>query len=280
MACPVTHAKNLHQHPGQVILGMKQKQRTKEQKQEDDVRAEQARQEEATAQKEEQGLLTNPPKLRPLPHIVVRPPADPSSTAKHREQAQVNFGDTMGIEEEPQEEDNLDDAEADENGDVDGDEDGDVEGDEDDSMEEEAVPVSKKQRIQKTITRDAVQVAQGGINDRGIADNADSQPEKDNQASIQATKNDVIGIGETKDWAGKLASAKLPSLVSSRSSAANSRHARSVSSTSKGRRAPPPSLCSSTRYSSPTTDNLTTVAQKSVPMFACFTLNNPKLNNP
>ena len=49
MACPVTHAKNLHQHPGQVILGMKQKQRTKEQKQEDDVRAEQARQEEATA---------------------------------------------------------------------------------------------------------------------------------------------------------------------------------------------------------------------------------------
>ena len=74
----------------------------------------------------------------------------------------------------------------------------------------------------------------------------------------QAAKNDVVGIGETKDWAGKLASAKLPSLVSSRSSAANSRHARSVSSTSKGRQAPPPSLCSSARYSSPTTNNLTT----------------------
>ncbi|KAN0094365.1 hypothetical protein V8E55_002652 [Tylopilus felleus] len=282
MARPVTRTKNLHQHPGQVILRMKQKRRTKEQKQEDDVRAEQARQEEATArergitclaniisqsEKEEQDPLKNPPKPRPLPRIVVRPPAEPSSTAKHWEQAQVDFGDTMGIEEEPQEEDDLDDAEADENGDVDSDEDGDVEGDEDNSMEEEAVPVSKKQHIQKTITCDAVQVAQGGINDRGIADDADSrvqrvdhgrQPEKDNQASIQATKNDVVGIGETKDWAGKLASAKLPSLVSSRSSAANSRHAWSVSSTSKGQRAPPPSLCSSARYSSPTTNNLTT----------------------
>ena len=187
---------------------MKQKQHTKEQKQEDDVRAEQARQEEAMAhecgitclaniisqsEKEEQDLLTNPPKPRPLPRIVVRPPAEPSSTAKHREQAQVDFGDTMGIEEESQEEDDLDDAEADENGDVDGNEDGDVEGDEENSMEEEAVPVSKKQRIQKTITCDAVQVAQGGINDHGIADDADSQvqrvdhgrqPEKDNQASM------------------------------------------------------------------------------------------------
>ena len=182
MARPVTRAKNLHQHPSQVILGMKQKWCTKEQKQEDDVRAEQARQEEVTArergitclaniisqsEKEEQDLLTNPPKPRLLPRIVVRPPAKPSSTAKHQEQAQVDFGDTMGIEEEPQEEDNLDDAEADENGDVDSNEDGDVESDEDSSMEEEAVPVSKKQHIQKTITRNAVQVAQGGINDRG-----------------------------------------------------------------------------------------------------------------
>ncbi|KIK76930.1 hypothetical protein PAXRUDRAFT_168378 [Paxillus rubicundulus Ve08.2h10] len=40
MSCLVTHAKNANQHPGQVVLDLKQKKHTSEQKQADDAQAE------------------------------------------------------------------------------------------------------------------------------------------------------------------------------------------------------------------------------------------------
>lgn len=50
MSHPVTHAKNANQHPGQIILDMKQKQRTSEQKCQDDARIEQEKDKKEAAQ--------------------------------------------------------------------------------------------------------------------------------------------------------------------------------------------------------------------------------------
>ena len=47
---PVTHAKNANQHPGKIILDMKQKHRTSEQKYQDDTRKEVEKQEQQAAQ--------------------------------------------------------------------------------------------------------------------------------------------------------------------------------------------------------------------------------------
>ena len=50
MSCPVTCAKNANQHLGQIILDMKQKQHTLEQKRQDDARIEQEKDKKEAAQ--------------------------------------------------------------------------------------------------------------------------------------------------------------------------------------------------------------------------------------
>ena len=50
MSHPVTRAKNANQHPGQVILDMKQKHRTSDQKHQDDTRKESEKQEQQASQ--------------------------------------------------------------------------------------------------------------------------------------------------------------------------------------------------------------------------------------
>ena len=47
---PVTRAKNASQHPGQIILDMRQKHRTSEQKRQDDARIQQEKDEQNAAQ--------------------------------------------------------------------------------------------------------------------------------------------------------------------------------------------------------------------------------------
>ncbi|KAF9238353.1 hypothetical protein BU15DRAFT_75288 [Melanogaster broomeanus] len=88
MSRPATRSKNANQHPGQILLEGKVKRRTSEQKEADDAQAEEERQEQTAARdhsikrlaviisqaEEEEGkLLTNPPKPRPRPRIVVKP---------------------------------------------------------------------------------------------------------------------------------------------------------------------------------------------------------------
>lgn len=87
MLRPTTHAKNANQHPGNILLKGKQKKHTPEEKQADDARVEQQRQEQAAArehgikclanimdqaEKDEKSLLTQPPKPRPQPCIILK----------------------------------------------------------------------------------------------------------------------------------------------------------------------------------------------------------------
>jgi len=50
MSCPVTHAKNTNQHLGRIVLDMKQRHRTSEQKHQDDARIEQEKNKQDAAQ--------------------------------------------------------------------------------------------------------------------------------------------------------------------------------------------------------------------------------------
>ena len=50
MSRPVTRAKNANQHPGRIVLDMKQRHRTSEQKRQDDARIEQEKNKQDAAQ--------------------------------------------------------------------------------------------------------------------------------------------------------------------------------------------------------------------------------------
>ena len=97
MLHPTTRAKNANQHPGNIILEGKQKKRTPEEKQADDARAEQQRQEQAAerergikrlanimdqVEKDEERLLTQPPKPKPRLRLILKGPAEPSTTSE------------------------------------------------------------------------------------------------------------------------------------------------------------------------------------------------------
>ncbi|KAI6017376.1 hypothetical protein BKA83DRAFT_4481287 [Pisolithus microcarpus] len=91
--------------------------------------------------------------------------------------------------------------------------------------------VLKRQHMQKTLTCNAVQAAQGeGEN----AVSADKNWSKKGKHQVTA-KNNFVGAGEVKDWADKLTSSKsLHMLLSQQSLSTISHHPRSTSSTSTG----------------------------------------------
>ncbi|KIJ05536.1 hypothetical protein PAXINDRAFT_21218 [Paxillus involutus ATCC 200175] len=263
MSRPVTRSKNSTQHPGQILLEGKQKRRTSEQKQADDAQVEQSRREQVAAREqgfkrvaniidrmaqEEENLLTNPPK--PRPRIVVKSPVDPSTTL---ENSGHSSGAEMVLEGLP----------------GDGPEGSESQPEDSQQLEEESDDeilgtqiLSRMQRRQKTVTRDAVQAALQEVRV------GSSKPEKQKQLALQSqasTKNTITGVGEVKDWADKLASSKyLNTLPSQRSTSSNSRHARSISSGTgsliKDPCATP--LSSGTRLSTPTSDNLASESQE------------------
>ncbi|KAI5990932.1 hypothetical protein EDD15DRAFT_2197724 [Pisolithus albus] len=105
----------------------------------------------------------------------------------------------------------------------------DKDGDEDEASTQ---VVPKRQRMQKTLTRDAIQAARGEGEDVASADNKNRSEKGKHQVTA---KNDFAGAGEVKDWADKLASSKsLHTLLSQRSLSTNSRPPRSTSGTSTG----------------------------------------------
>ena len=165
MSHPVTCAKNSSQHPGQIILDSKQKQRTPEQMQANNAQVEQQRKDQIAAreqglkrvakiikqEQEAENLLTNPPK--PRPHIPVKPPnpEDGSGTCQ----------DLNGLP--------GDDSKSGEN-----------------QQEVEETPTStqsqlKRQRMQKTFARNAVKTAQGNSHHETETVVADSQGQCDSK---------------------------------------------------------------------------------------------------
>ncbi|KAI6003077.1 hypothetical protein EDD15DRAFT_2192468 [Pisolithus albus] len=105
----------------------------------------------------------------------------------------------------------------------------DKDGDEDEASTQ---VVPKRQHMQKTLTRDAVQAARGEGEDVASADNKNRSEKGKHQVTA---KNDFAGAREVKDWADKLASSKsLHTLLSQRSLSTNSRPPRSTSGTSTG----------------------------------------------
>ncbi|KAI6006920.1 hypothetical protein EDD15DRAFT_2190587 [Pisolithus albus] len=104
-------------------------------------------------------------------------------------------------------------------------------GDEDEASSQ---VVPKRQRAQKTSTRDAVQAARGEGEVVVGAETADKTWSEKGKHQVTA-KDEFAGAGDIKDWVDKLTSSKsLHTLLSQRSLSANSRPPRSTSGTSAG----------------------------------------------
>ena len=183
MSCPTTHAKNAHQHPGQILVEGKQKRRTPEQKQANDTRAKQERLEQEAARdhgikrianiinesrQEEASRLTNPPKPRPQPRALVKGPAVPSSVAS---ESQGDDDEVDGSNSEMVGKDSMDIettsellASSQEGRNVE------IEGQEREDNETLSQAVSKRSRSQKASTREAVLAATRGSSRDEIAD--------------------------------------------------------------------------------------------------------------
>ena len=169
MSWPVTHAKNLSQHLGQVVLDMKQKWCTLEKKQANNIQAEWEREEAAAAhkgsikylaniiswaEKKEEDLLTKPHKPRSKLRDVLKPSVDPTSMSKYKEDM-----NTISVDAELGEEDGSRYSE----GHKEGDEDGDADGYDNGDLEEQELTVRNTfggRCDQKTFTQDAIQAAQ------------------------------------------------------------------------------------------------------------------------
>ncbi|KAF9234301.1 hypothetical protein BU15DRAFT_65844 [Melanogaster broomeanus] len=270
-------------HPGQILLEGKQKRRTSEQKQADDAQAEQERLEQEAAHghgikrlaniidesmREEESRLTNPPRPRPQPRVIVKGSVRSSVVPESPEDG----GDVDGLDFEMVGKDGMDiemtsdllaSSQGDGNMEVEGQEE-----DDDELKETLTQVVSKRKRSQKTSTRDAVFAAARGsscgeINDqadrRTDSGSADGQKRKLASSHPDAGKNHYAGIGEIADWADKLSSSKPLHTLLSQHSTTNSRYARSVSSAGTGSQSKlhvtPASTHSSARPSTPTTNN-------------------------
>ncbi|KIJ58800.1 hypothetical protein HYDPIDRAFT_33813 [Hydnomerulius pinastri MD-312] len=273
MPRPATRSKNASQHPGHILLEGKVKRRTSEQKQADNARAEQERQEQTAArergierlagimgqaEEEEGSLLTNPPKPRPKPRILVKL----ASASKEMERP----GNDLSPDEDMS--GPMGEGELEEGLEVPQGEDEAAEGEGDQESDDEETPsqaLSRRPRTQKMSSRNAVQAARGKLHqevdgaDSGDRVSVDSQKRKEqtshNQASI---KEDWAGVGEVKDWADKLASSKPLNTLLSQRSTSTSRCAGSISSSGsliKGPRGTPVTA-SSTRTTTPS--NVTT----------------------
>ncbi|KIJ14133.1 hypothetical protein PAXINDRAFT_13047 [Paxillus involutus ATCC 200175] len=179
MSHPITRSKNAHQHPGQILLEGKQKRRTPKQKQADDARAEQERLEQEAAHgrgikrladiidssmQEEESRLTNPPKPRPQPRVIVKGPVPSESRGNNDDLDSLDSKIVDDIEMTSL--DVLASSQGDGNMGIEGQE------EEDDELEETLTQVvSKRKCSQKTLTRDAVlAVARGSQTNSGSAD--------------------------------------------------------------------------------------------------------------
>ncbi|KIL00126.1 hypothetical protein PAXRUDRAFT_75210, partial [Paxillus rubicundulus Ve08.2h10] len=238
MSRPVTRSKNVNQHPGQILLEGKQKQRTSEQKQADGAQAEQEQQEQEAAQRrglkqladimdqetqEHKGFLTNPSKPRPRPTVIMKAQGprmqcntDPSTRPKSSiDETEGSHGMEMeGIEEgEPV---NKEGGELV----VDtGSQELELELELDD---EEAPMVFKRQRAQKTSSRDANQAARG--KSETVLFYWDCLDEHYHKCSTESAKGEYAGVGSVRDWADKLDECvPLRTLMSHRLTPSNSR---------------------------------------------------------
>ncbi|KAF8835142.1 hypothetical protein BDN67DRAFT_984818 [Paxillus ammoniavirescens] len=166
MSCPATRSKNASQHPGHILLEGKVKRRTSQQKQEDNAQAKEQRQEQTAAlecgikclavimdqaEEEEGKLLTDPPKLRPRPRVVVRS----ASASKEVE----GPGNKLSLDEDMSS--LMDEGDLEEGLEVPVDEDKAIEGEGDQVSDDEAT--LRKPRNQKTRFRDATEAARGKL---------------------------------------------------------------------------------------------------------------------
>ena len=280
MACPTTRAKNTSQHPGQVILDTVQKRHTSEQKQADNAQAELVKQEQAAAREQgfkwiaeiidcneqEQGdILANPP--QPRPRLVLKAPHAQLQMDKEEGGEAVEAENADADEDKPEEE-----------------------GSQDESDGELTQKTSRRKRMWKTLTREAIQIAQGmheSNHDR--TDRGNSEPEKGNlsvsavflspsrmllltetilfywdsidyhyRQDSQAAKGEFAGI---TDWADKLSSLKsLRTVLGSQRSTAThyTKTTKSVSTSTRTPHITPASTNVSTRTSTPTPSTIST----------------------
>ncbi|KAI6095578.1 hypothetical protein EDD16DRAFT_1518038 [Pisolithus croceorrhizus] len=304
MSHPTTHAKNASQHPGHILLEGKQQQCTSEQKQANDAEAERAWEEQEAAWEcgiqrlvniidssiqEEESQLTNPPKPKPRPCLIVKDPSQDST-----DMTKSVFGDDDRAESDMTGMDlsggSLIDSQGGGEQLVDG-------GEElDNKLEGSLNKAAQKQKCtQKASSHDAVLVVRGklvGADEANrIADwhSMDSQKWKPDSSryevfpslsmltmmilltetilfywdcidsSLEADKNKYSGVREVVNWADKLASSKPLHTLLSQHSASNSHYAWSVSSMGMGSQirvqAPPTSACSSSHPPTPMINN-------------------------
>ncbi|KAI5985952.1 hypothetical protein EDD15DRAFT_2200331 [Pisolithus albus] len=232
MSHPTTRAKNASQHPGHILLEGKQKRRTSEQKQADDVEAERAWEEQEAAWErgiqrlvniidssiqEEESQLTNPPKPKPRLCLIIKDPSQDSA-----DMTKSVFGDDDRVESD------MIDSQGGGERLVDGGEelDNELEG----SLNEAAQKIADwhsmdSQKWKPDSSQYAVFPSLSMLTMMILLTETILFYWDCIDSSLEADKSKYSGIGEVVDWADKLASSKpLHTLISQRS-ASNSHYA-------------------------------------------------------